>query len=484
MAELELEDIQGIIVRGYGSLNDTYFILLAIEDVDASKTWVAELANEVRNGEARPYDPVVNIAFTFPGLGKLGLPEGVLAQFPREIREGMTTEHRSRILGDHGDSAPEKWEWGGPTNTEFHILLMLYAQDEEHLQDYYASHADRFTKHGLQEVHRLHALTLNGRKEHFGFRDGIAQPLLEGLDKPGAPSNRVRTGEFILGYPNEYNQYPISPLLDPSMDPAGILSQSASQAELRDLGRNGSYLVFRQLSQHVHRFWNFLHQATKNPDGTSNHEAMIRLASKMVGRWPSGAPLMNSPDRDNPALQDDDSFGYHHVDPYGYRSPISSHTRRTNPRDMLEPRPGSQRSIDLGNRHRIIRRGRAYGRPIAESMDPVELLNSGDDNQDRGLHFLCFNTTIGRQFEFIQQTWANSKKFAGLYDDADPLIGDHDPQENGYTGTFTVPAPPVRKRITGIPRFVQTKGGAFFFMPGIRALRYIADSSAVQRRSR
>jgi Dyp-type peroxidase family len=484
MAELELEDIQGIIVRGYGSLNDTYFIFLAIEDVDASKTWLSEMANEIRNGEARPYDPVVNIALTFQGLGKLGLPESVLSQFPRELREGMITPHRSRILGDHGVSAPENWEWGGPTNPGFHILLMLYAQDEAQLQAYYASQAQRFTKQGMREIHKLHALTLNGRKEHFGFRDGIAQPLIEGLDKPGAPSNTVRTGEFILGYPNEYDQYPISPLLEPGMDPAGVLSQSANQPVLRDLGRNGSYLVFRQLSQRVHRFWDILHQATKNPDGTSNYDAMIRLASKMVGRWPSGAPLMNSPDRDNPALQDDDSFGYHHVDPYGYRSPIGSHTRRTNPRDVLEPRPGSQRSIDLGNRHRIIRRGRAYGRPIAESMDPVEILNKGEDNQDRGLDFLCFNTTIGRQFEFIQQTWANGKKFAGLYDDADPIIGDHDPKDNGDTGTFTVQASPMRQRVKSIPRFVETKGGAFFFMPSIRALRYIANSPGTQGRGR
>jgi hypothetical protein len=108
-------------------------------------------------------------------------------------------------------------------------------------------------------------------------------------------------------------------------------------------------------------------------------------------------------------------------------------------------------------------------------MDPAEILNGEDDGQERGLHFLCFNTSLGRQFEFIQQTWANGRKFAGLYDDADPLIGDHDPRDEGRTGTFSVQASPVRRRVRGIPKFVQIRGGAYFFMPGVRALRYIAD---------
>jgi deferrochelatase/peroxidase EfeB len=141
---------------------------------------------------------------------------------------------------------------------------------------------------------------------------------------------------------------------------------------------------------------------------------------------------------------------------------------------MLDPDPGSEKSIAIGNRHRIIRRGRAYGRPVADSMEPEDILKAEEDDNDRGLHFLCFNTNLGRQFEFIQQTWTNSKKFAGLYDDADPIVGDQDPNDRGETGVFTMQASPIRKRITGVPKFVQTRGGAYFFMPGIRAVRYLA----------
>ena len=195
----------------------------------------------------------------------------------------------------------------------------------------------------------------------------------------------------------------------------------------------------------------------------------------MVGRWPSGAPLINSPDQDNEALQDDDNFAYHKTDPYGNKCPLGSHIRRTNPRDMLDPNPGSQDSIDLVNRHRIIRRGRVYGKPVAQSMLPDDILNSEKSDEERGLHFICFNAKIGRQFEFIQQTWINSQKFAGLYDDADPIMGDHDPREKAELGTFTEQAVPVRKRITGLPRFVDVRGGAYFFMLGISALRYLAS---------
>jgi deferrochelatase/peroxidase EfeB len=335
MQTLELEDIQGIIVRGYGSLNDTSFSMLGIEDVASAKRWLAALASEVRDGQARPYDPVVNVAFTYPGLHRLGLDEHVLVQFAREFCEGMVAEHRSRILGDHGNSAPDNWLWGGPKNEEIHILLMLYARDRAQLDEYYAPHAERFKSHGLVEIRRLHALTLKGRKEHFGFRDGIGQPIIEGLNKPGAPSNRVKAGEFILGYANEYGQYPESPLIETGEDTAGLLRNAASAPGLRDFGRNGNYLAFPQMRQYVHHFWRFLDEAAKNPDGSSNAERRVMLAAKMVGRWPSGAPLINSPDRDRPELLDDDRFLYHHTDPYGYKTPIGAHIRRTNPLEVI-----------------------------------------------------------------------------------------------------------------------------------------------------
>ena len=136
----------------------------------------------------------------------------------------------------------------------------------------------------------------------------------------------------------------------------------------------------------------------------------------------------------------------------------------------MEPQPGTEKSIEVGKRHRILRRGREYGKPV----NPEDLFNTNvpvGEEPDRGLHFLCFCANIARQFEFIQHTWVNNANFNGLYDDTDPLLGVHSPNR----GTFTLQADPVRKRVTGLLRFVSVLGGAYFFMPGISAVRYLAS---------
>lgn len=475
MEELELNDIQGIIVRGYELMPEACFVILRINDAQSTKRWLRELADVVRDGRNKPQAPdrCVNIAFTHAGLETLGPTEQALSKFSREFHEGMTTEHRQRILGDHGRSSTEQWLWGGPNSDPVHVLLMLYAPDQAALNELYGGHLEKFKDSGLVELQKLETILLKGRKEHFGFRDGVAQPVILGKD-PEAPvtGNAVAAGEFLLGYLNEYGEYPSSPTIAASQDQKGLLPGDANGSGDRDLGRNGSYLVFRQLSQDVRGFWQFLDEQTKGPDNHAGPEARLKLGSKMVGRWPGGAPLVKTPDQDKPELQDDDAFGYHTTDLKGFKCPVGSHIRRTNPRDAFVGDPDE--SVKLVNRHRMIRRGRAYGRPVDASMDPQKMLEAEDKGGERGLHFLCFNANIARQFEFIQHTWCNNPKFGGLYNDADPIIGDHDPKGQDATGTFTAPAEPVRQRVTGLPRFVEVRGGAYFFMPGIRALRYLA----------
>ena len=185
----------------------------------------------------------------------------------------------------------------------------------------------------------------------------------------------------------------------------------------------------------------------------------------MVGRWPTGAPLVAAPDRDDPTMADANDFGYHREDPHGLRCPKGSHIRRTHPRDSLDPDPGTDASIAVGKRHRIARRGRQYG----ELMRPDEAVGSANGDEERGLHFICLNANIARQFEFIQHTWMNNPKFDGLYEDTDPVVT----SRGGNVGTFTMPAAPVRVRVTGLPSFVTVHGGAYFFLPGISAIRYM-----------
>ena len=189
----------------------------------------------------------------------------------------------------------------------------------------------------------------------------------------------------------------------------------------------------------------------------------------MVGRWPGGAPLALSPDRDDPALAEVNDFGYFHEDPVGTGCPVGAHVRRTNPRDSLDPRPGTEKSLAINRRHRLLRRGREYGQALSPEAALTESLAP---DEERGLHFICLNANIARQFEFVQNTWLNNPKFAGLYDDSDPLIGQSAP----YGGTFTMPsATGARSRVNGMPRFITVKGGAYFFLPGLEALRRLAS---------
>ncbi len=197
----------------------------------------------------------------------------------------------------------------------------------------------------------------------------------------------------------------------------------------------------------------------------------------MVGRWHNGAPLVMSPEGDDPALSNADDFGYRDTDASGFKCPIGSHVRRSNPRDTLGPDGGT--ALATANRHRILRRGRSYGhRPV----DPRVA-----DGVDRGLLFICLNSDIERQFEFVQQTWINNPVFGGLNGEVDPLIGNinktetaaNDPHRDHLDDVerdalFTVQADPLRTRVHRLERFVTVKGGAYFFLPSLSALRYLA----------
>ncbi|MBF2073152.1 MAG: peroxidase [Synechococcales cyanobacterium C42_A2020_086] len=477
MDSLDLQDIQGIIARGYGNLNAAAYLLLHIQDATLTKPWLAKLADQVQTSQDRPGNRCLNLAITYQGLAALGLPESSLSTFPTEFQEGMTEPNRSRVLGDHGSNNPQFWQWGGthPAQPTVHLLLLLYARDDRQLAELVAELVEPFPASGIKLIGKLDTQPLKdeqgGFREHFGFRDAISQPLIEGLHPSRAPEHTIKAGEFILGYPNEYNLLTESPRVKPELDPHNLLP--LGEFGSHDLGRNGSYLVFRQLSQDVVGFWRFLDRATQHADGSSNPDARLHLAAKMVGRWPSGTSLVQSPDGDDPSVGDKNNFAYHHEDAQGLRCPFGAHVRRSNPRDSLGPAPGTEQSIAVNKTHRLLRRGRTYGAPISDSFDPDEILTAQSPGE-RGIHFICINANISRQFEFVQHTWINNPKFSGLYDETDPLIGDRSPGKLGNTNRFTEPACPFRNRTHELPQFVVVRGGAYFFLPGINALRYLA----------
>ena len=464
--ELEIEDIQGYVVRGYKYMMHSRYVMLNVTDASLAKKFLKNNVPDITNVSHHPTTHCLNFAFTSQGLKALGLAQENLDNFTREFREGMATEHRQRLLGDFDSSTPANWRWGGPNNEETHILLMAFGANKEIAFNYADQLKQQYIASGLKEVFCVEGLTLPYNKEHFGFRDGISQPTIEGSGRKGPDEHHIRAGEFLMGYKNEYNVYPDTPVLATVQGETTLLPFDASGSGKRDLGRNGSYMVMRQLQQDVDAYWSFMNEQTKNADGTINVEASTKLAAQMVGRWPSGAPIVKYPDKDPGGISDDDDFLYTDHDADGLKCPFGSHLRRTNPRDNFEDN-GVKESIRLTRRHRIMRRARLYGDPYVGSP-----LNHSPDGEV-GLVFTCFNADISRQFEFIQYTWASYPKFKQLYNDPDPICGVRENPLYGTEQNFTIPCEPANKYITGLKKFVFTKGGAYFFFPSITAINYL-----------
>ena len=470
---LEFDDIQGVALSGFGRLTHAAYLVLRFNlPTDAARAALRQTADEVTSAtllprELRPRESL-NVALTSAGLQALGLPEDALATFPPEFRGGMAEQYRARALGDIGVNAPETWQWGGPEEAGApHLLLLCYADGEELLGGLVARLLDRWTP-GAATLLADERATPNFPFEHFGFRDDITSVVIEGgYDKPAAGTPPIKAGEFLLGYENEYGLLPPSPSV-PGMG--------------ADLGRNGTYLVFRKLEQDVPAFWEYCRaqaDALAAPGGggvdTGSVAGHEYIAAKMVGRWRGGAPLANYPCAPPPAdtpRDGFDAFGFQKDDKQGLRCPMGAHIRRANPRDVLGDLEGAG-AERVVNRHRIARRGRPYGPPYA---DPTA---AEPDGRERGLLFLCVNADIARQFEFVQQTWLNDPKFARLWDEPDPVIGSAaNIGDRGWGpdgAAFSIPQQPLRVRLKRVPQFVRVRAGGYFFVPGLRALRRIAS---------
>jgi Dyp-type peroxidase family len=510
MTKLELEDIQGYIIRGYSHMLYSRFVYLNITNAAAAKKWLSSAWNEIttavhHHDKSKIASTHLNIAFTYLGLSELGLLDENLNRFSREFRQGMVSPHRSRLLGDSESSDPKRWNWGNYCKDSkddedgeqypIHICLMIFGNDKvgkiesdknendriekekiskENIEkdkivclNYYEKLKDDFAKNGLTELFYIDGKTQPGNKEHFGFRDGISQPIIEGSGRVGDKDDVIKAGEFLFGYENEFGVYPDTPLIAVEQGNLNLLAPDAGGSGLKDIGRNGSFLVMRQLEQDVNKFWSFLNEKTKNPDGSINVENSLKLGAKIMGRWPSGAPITLFPDKDPEHTHDINAFGYHKFDRDGLKCPFGSHLRRTNPRDNVDDH-GVKESLKLSKQHRIIRRARLYGEIFKGS--PTNKTPEGEV----GLLFACFNVDISRQFEFLQYTWAKLPKTKELYNDPDPIIGVKEKPIAGEEQNFTIQDQPVNITITDLPRVITVKGGAYFFFPSISTLRFLA----------
>ena len=510
MRELDLYDLQGNICKGYGRYGfpKARYLFLSFNDAQQSRDFLLGLIEDITTAEAWPVkqdSPIkpkstTNIGFTYAGIEALEIPERSLKGFPVDFTMGMKA--RGDILGDTGSNSVEHWDsiW---QKDNVHAWLSINGRDDDCISVRFSQITEMlaaFPGIELLSGHRgpngtilnyqdASAVFENGEptgKEHFGFTDGIGNPFFEGCGShasrlPGRGKlmrdgtwKPLATGEFVLGHPDEAREYPLAP-------------------EPKLLSRNGTFMVYRKLHENVDRFTAYIDNLAKDFDGSKD-----LLMAKMSGRWPdNGAPLtLAATDVEKATLdarmadlvqrtQDGDacataqlkqlrgewvSFDYD-KDQSGSKCPIGAHIRRTNTRGSLETQKGAfDRPGALVDRRRLMRRGLPYG-GIDEATS---------DSAEQGIIFMCIGASIERQFEFVQQQWVNYSNDFKLGNDKDPLIGNH---EGRLTDKHMIQAgdsedgEPVKAPFfcSDMPRFVETRGGDYFFIPSITALRMIAE---------
>ncbi len=537
---LDLADIQGNIIRAYGRfgfpLARHYFLHVKEGQGAAGRAFVESVRRRVTSAvrwqtgphggdpdTVPPPDSTLNIGFTFHGLLALELPTETLGRLPADFIDGMAG--RSYILGDLGPNAPEHWDaiWQrsiAEPSRRVHLWLAMHARTpadmetaDGWLRERVADHAKGVVLldgHGPDEADHQEAgaLTAPGPdgvpqptpKEHFGFTDGIGDPVFEGRYEPDIEAKLVKgrgklmpdqtwkplaTGEFLLGHADESQELP--PVAPPW-----------------ELTRNGTFMVYRKLHQNVASFARYVAEQAQRfaaITGLSEEAARETMAAKMVGRWRDGIPLIVAATyeewqtvrarwSDVPGLLasregrtpeqlarldayremlSDFRFGN---DQDGSRCPLGAHLRRANTRDMLDPLlnaadPAQRTGSSLQKRRHLLRRGLPYGH-----SDPEHPRDDGE----HGVIFMALCASLSRQFEFVQQQWMEYGLDFNVGNDTCPVIGLHSPDVK-----HVIPADPASEDppyiCAAMPQFVTTRGGEYFFIPGLNGLRMIAEGS-------
>lgn len=436
---IEINDIQAIILRNRPAPYYGTNVLLGIDGPQAGKEILMKLLPHVNSaGNLDQSDEAIaTVAISFKGLEVLGLPQESLDSFPEKFRAGMAGRAKELRYIDEND--PKNWQKPFGTET-IHIAVSIIANTKEK----WLAGLDKAAK-DLEKITGVTILvnsdfaagtTPDDVKNVFGFRDGISNPEIEGSGIDGKPGygRPIKAGEFILGYPGEAGTIGFFPKPD-------------------ILGKNGTFMAFGKYHSKVFEFNKYLHAK-----GKTEAEREL-LAAKMFGRWRSGAPLLLAPEKDDPILGADqhknNDFSYED-DKIGKTVPLSCHLRRMNPRDT------KLSVINDMNLHRIIRKGVSYG-----TMPDTNVIE--DDGQERGLYFLGISAKVMDTMEFLQ-SWVEDGNFINHGDEKDPIIG-----LNQGKGVFTVPGHEVRRRYTAVETFNIMQGGEYFFLPGLRALKWISE---------
>ena len=496
--DVALADIQGNVLAGFNK-DHQRLLFFRLGDTERARAWLATIVDETATTEevlafndlfrrararrgvevATPQASWLNVAFTHPGLAALGVPQTELSMFPEAFRQGMAG--RAQMLGDVDDSAPARWVGPFASSSGVHGLLLLAADSPSVLDRLASTHTQRMTAHDVQVVFddtgRVRADQPG--HEHFGFKDGVSQPGIRGVTRRQNPDDEDQglpgqdllwPGEFVLGYPTQIATADAGDKDGANGNP-GPISRSGPAWTA-----DGSYLVFRRLRQDVAGFRRFVAGAAAD-QGVSTE----RLGAKLVGRYPSGAPLERTedapkdfdpskadPSRKSPGILDPkkiNNFEFAGDDADGKLVPRAAHIRKAYPRDEKTPTGGEADT----QTHRILRRGIPYGESLRAGAPSGSAAGA---DADRGLLFLGYQASLERQFEFVVSQWFNKPDHPERGDGHDPILS-----QSTRTKQFTLPGgSPVHLTMQ---RFVFTTGGAYLFQPSITALRRLSRSSSV-----
>ncbi len=493
--------IQGNIVGGFNK-DFQDFLFLRFKSAANGRAWIAEISgtdaagglansssalvlkynNEFKALRSQGHDPEAltptawnNLALTFQGLKALGMSDDALKSFPDDFRQGMAA--RKDKIGDLGPSDPSRWLAPFADPSKVHAVLIVAADTAELLAGRVVAVKTQAFNAGVEVI----GAPVQGRAregaerghEHFGFKDGVSQPGLRGVDLPDDPvgnpdqghpgQDLLWPGEFVLGYPTQIPK--AKPGFDgPNPNPGPISTSGPSWTV------NGSYLVFRRLDQDVPSF-NLQIEALADRLGM----APDLVGAKLVGRYKSGCPLETrtfegpsfqlplDPGVATPALADSDTLNLNFEfgrDPDGDTVPLASHIRKAYPRD--EDTGQGADSESATQTHRLLRRGIAFGASIGEP-------SGGGKDDKRGLLFLCYQKSISDQFEFVQHSWVNDSNFPFAPKDRptpgqDPIIA------QSPEGSFQLGK---KGGSVAVKHCVTTSGGEYFFQPSIGALQQI-----------
>lgn len=458
----------------------------------------------------------INVAFTFLGLLALEVPTRTLRGMPDEFVDGM--EQRAAMLGDTPWLAKRDTIWKRAKELPVHILVSMNAEMDDAgapvaeleartqwLRGLCAASeggVELLSGHGPTEAQyqEMSAVLRDDggkaaptNKEHFGLSDGFGDPVFVGQYGPKAEAIKrigggkllpdqtwapLATGEFLLGHPDEAQEIP-----DAGMP--------------LEFSRNGTFMAYRKLHENTASFSNYIKTQGQMYAGvmglTDLDEAQATVAAKLVGRWSDGVPLMAADTYQkwqafNAELSAAQQAGdkvklaamaleyvqfVYRPDPDGASCPVTAHMRRVNTRDTLDPFFSSTDRKDwmgsaLNNRRRILRRGLPYG-----SVDGPNAV----DDAEHGIVFLAVCANLFRQFEFVQQQWVQYGLDFNAGSDTCPIVGNHDPYGTGPDAKFVIAtrpggtgAPFICERV---PQFVEPRGGDYFFVPSMTALRMI-----------